>query len=130
LRLRFTITTFILLASLGCAGKNPLTIVRPNARTPLEERAYNLMLTSEKLLNTAEACDTNVNDNCEVADFMRPVLGLLETAHNEALAASLIYKDFLDAGEDPTMDSAQNLDNLLMSVNALITRVVSGGGGQ
>ena len=114
----------------GCtAGKNPLTIERPNARTTLEERSYNLLLTSQKLLTVAAECDTNLEDGCEIAEFMRPVLALLETAHNEARTASLIYVAFLDTAEDPTIDSVQGLESLLMGLDALISRVVSGGGG-
>jgi len=129
LRLVKLLPLFLLLAGCG-AGKNPLTIERPNARTSLEERAYNLMLTSEKLLNTATECDTNLEDGCEIAEFMRPVLALLETAHNEARAASLIYVAFLNAGDTPTADSAQGLEDLIFSLDRLITRVVSGGGGE
>ena len=117
-------------SSIGCAGKNPLTIERPNARTLLEERAYNLMLTSETLLNTATKCDTNLEDGCEIADFMRPIIVSLEKVHNEARAASLIYVAFLDVGENPTTESVQNLEDLILSLDKLIIRVVSGGGGE
>ncbi len=70
---------FLLLSPACSAGKNPLTIERPNARTSLEQRAYNLTLTSETILNTATECDTNLEDECEIADFIRPILALLET---------------------------------------------------
>jgi len=128
--MRLLKTLPLLIFLLGCAGRNPLTIERPNARTELEERTYNLMLTSQTLLDTARECDTNLEDGCEIADFMRPVLSLLETAHNEARTGSLIYVAFLDAGDSPTADSAQNLENLILSLDRLITRVVSGGGGE
>ena len=131
MRLVRVLPLFLLLVSMGCAaGRNPLTIERPNARTLLEERAYNLMLTSETLLNTATRCDTNLEDGCEIADFMRPVIVSLEKVHNEARAASLIYVAFLDVGENPTTESVQNLEDLILSLDKLIIRVVSGGGGE
>jgi len=128
LRLIKSLPLLFLLA--GCAGKNPLTVERPNARTSLEERSYNLMLTSETLLDTAEACDTNLEDGCEIAEFMRPVLSLLETTHNQARTASLIYVAFLDAGQNPEADATLVLENLLLDLDRLITRIVSGGGGE
>lgn len=128
LRLKSSIVALFLLASMGCAGRNPITIERPNARTPLEERSYNLLKTADTILTTAAECDTNLEDGCEVADFMRPVLSALETAYNEALAASLIYVAFLDAGSLATADSEQNLEDLIFSIDRLITRVIAGGG--
>ena len=128
LRLQTSVFVFLLLASMGCAAKNPLTIERPNARTTLEERSYNLLKTADKLLTTAAECDTNPDAGCAIADFMRPVLSALETGYNEALAASLIYVAFLDAADDPTLDSVQNLESLILGLDALISRVVAGGG--
>jgi len=128
LSLRLVKTLPLLLLLAGCAGRNPITIERPNARTTLEERSYNLLKTADTLIKTAVECDTNLEDECEVADFMRPVLAALETAYNEALAASLIYVAFLDAGSLATADSEQNLEDLIFSIDRLITRVIAGGG--
>jgi len=130
MRLIKILPMLMLLSSMGCAVRNPLTIERPNARTSLEERTYNLMLTSEKLLNVATKCDTDLEDGCEIADFMRPVLALLEKVHNEARAASLIYVAFLDVGDPPTADSSQNLEDLIFSLDRLIIRIVSSRGGE
>lgn len=118
---------FMLLA--GCAaGRNPLTIERPNARTPLEEQTYNLMQTSMTLIETAKECDTNLEDGCEIADFMRPVLAVLEEIHNEALEASLTYVAFLDVGASPSAASIEDLENLILRLERQVTRIVSGGG--
>ncbi len=120
----------LLLLSTACAGKNPLTIERPNARTLLEQQAYNLTLTSETILNTATECDINLAEGCEIADFMRPVLALLETIHNEARESLIFYSAFLDAGEDPSIASIEDLENLILSLERQIGKFVSGGGGE
>ncbi len=75
---------------------NPLTIERPNARTTLEERSYNLLTTSETLLDAADTCRASVD--CEIATFMVPVLNALVKAHNAGRLVALEYAEFLDAG--------------------------------
>ncbi len=130
MRLVKSLPLFLLLASMGCAVKNPLTIVRPNARTALEEKTYNLLKASEKLLDVAMECDINLEDGCEIADFMRPVLDVMEQIHNEALEASLTYVAFLDVGDDPSTASIEDLENLILRLERQVTRIISGGGGE
>ena len=121
---------FLLLSPACSAGKNPLTIERPNVRTSLEERAYNLMMTSETLLNTAKECDVNLTDGCEIADFARPVLDVMEQVHNEMREALITYSTFLDDGEDPSTASIEALENLILSLEQQVRKFVSGGGGE
>jgi hypothetical protein len=94
----------------------------------LEEQTYNLMQTSMTLIETAKECDTNLEDGCEIADFMRPVLAVLEEIHNEALEASLTYVAFLDVGASPSAASIEDLENLILRLERQVTRIVSGGG--
>ncbi len=120
----------VLLPAGACAGRvNLLTIERPNARTNLEERSYNLLTTSETLLDAADTCRASVD--CEIASFMVPVLNLLVAAHNAGRLVALEYDAFLDAG-GTTADAEleARLATLILDLDVIIRQVVTGGGAQ
>lgn len=123
-----TFPLLLLLVSMSCAARNPLTIARPNARTVLEERAYNLLKVSERIITTAEECRAKPPEVCAVADFMVPIINGLIDAHNLADTAAKFYVAVLDAGTTPDQALIIELENFLFAVDGLVTRVVSGGG--
>ena len=106
----------------GCAGRNPLTIYRPNARTPLEERAYNTLLVSERMISTAEAS----NAAGTLPEFMRPVVDGLIDAHNLATVSAATYVALIDAGDD--QEAAQELVGLLFDLDDMISKMFQRGG--
>lgn len=121
--MRRAATLFLMIIILGgCAGRNPLTIYRPNARTPLEQRAYNLLLVSERMITDAEAS----NSGGTLPEFMRPIVNGLIDAHNLGRAASLIYVAALDAGENPE-EAGVELVERMDELDVLVTRMFGGG---
>ncbi len=122
--MRRTATLFLMIIIFGgCAARNPLTIDRPNARTDLEERAYNLLLVSERMITDAEAS----NAAGTLPDFMRPLINGLIDAHNLGRAASLVYVAALDAGsgeEDAAVELVQRMNDL----DTVVTGMFGGGG--
>ena len=110
------ITPLLILVLLtGCAGRNPLTIYRPNARTPLEEKAYNALKVSERLITEAE----NSNTAGTLPEFMRPIVNGLISAHELALTAFEVYA--LVIGAEGELDKGQELDTLLTDLDRTIT---------
>jgi len=118
----------LLFLMMGCASRNPLTIARPNARTALEERSYNLLKVSERIITSAEECRAKPPEECAVAEFMVPIINGLIDAHNLADVSAKRYVALLDAGTTPDQALIIELENFLFDVDGLVTRVVSGGG--
>ena len=107
---------------IGCAGKNPLTIYRPNARTPLEQRSYNVLLVSERLLTTAEAS----NAAGTLPEFMRPIVDGLIVVHNLGREAAANYVAVIGAATEG--EKALLLIDLLDDIDAAITKMFQSGG--
>ena len=119
---RATPLLILTLMLIGCAGKNPMTIYRPNARTPLEERSYNVLLVSERLITTAEAS----NAAGTLPEFMRPIVDGLIIVHNLGRAAALDYVAVIGAATEG--EKALLLLDLLDDVDAAITKMFQRGG--
>ncbi len=114
---------FILLFVLaGCAGRNPLTIYRPNARTPLEQRAYNTLLVSERMISTAEAS----NAAGTLPEFMRPIVDGLIDFHNLAKGFADVYVALIDSGDDE--EAALELVGALGDLDIQISKMFERGG--
>lgn len=107
---------------IGCAQKNPLTIYRPNARTPLEQRSYNVLLVSERLITTAEAS----NAAGTLPEFMRPIVDGLIVVHNLGREAALNYVAVIGAATEG--EKALLLIDLLDDIDAAITKMFQRGG--
>jgi len=105
----------ILILLMGCAGRNPLTIYRPNARTPLEEKAYNALKVSERLISEAEKS----NEAGTLPEFMRPIINGLIDAHELALTAFEKYA--LVIGMDGEGMTGEELSDLLLDLDKTIT---------
>lgn len=118
--MRTSVLLLVLLA--GCTGKNPLTIERPNARTQLEERAYNTLLVSERIITTAE--DSNAAGT--LPDFMRPLINMLIDAHNLGKAAADDYVAVI--GSQTEGEKALALIDLINNLDSAITRMFQRGG--
>lgn len=117
------LTPFALLALLmGCAGQNPLTIERPNARTELEQRAYNVLLVSERIITTAEAS----NAAGTLPEFMRPLINGLIDAHNLGKKAVDAY--LLVIGDGSEGEKALELITLLDDLDVAISKMFQRGG--
>jgi len=123
---RVTLPLLLALTLCSCAGKNPVTIERPNARTQLEETTYNILLVSENLITSAEECEAA--PDCTISSFMLPIINRLIGGHNLARAAALDYADFLDGGGTSNAGLEARLGVLIGNLEGIITRVVSGGG--
>lgn len=106
----------------GCAGRNPLTIPRPNARTPLEERAFNALLVSERLITEAETS----NAAGTLPEFMRPIIDGLIKGHNLAKDAADKYTAALNTAEE--VGTATALADLLVDLDGLISGMFQTGG--
>lgn len=119
----FSVVLLIWVLSQGCAGRNPLTIYRPNARTPLEQTAYNTLLVSERIITEAE----NSNAAGELPEFMRPIIDGLIVAHNAGRDAAALYVAAI--GLEGERIEAENLGPLLIDLDKLISRIFGGGGG-
>ncbi len=110
------ITPFLILVLLmGCAGRNPLTIYRPNARTPLEEKAYNALKVSDRLITEAEKS----NEAGTLPEFMRPIVNGLIDAHELALKSFEKYAPLI--GMDGEQMTGQELEDLLLDLDRTIT---------
>ncbi len=100
----------------GCAARNVINIERPNARTTLEEKAYNTLLVSERIITTAEASNTAGT----LPTFMKPIINTLIDIHNETKKAADVYVASLDA------EDGSELDALILSLNSAITSLFTG----
>ncbi len=117
------LTPFLLLALLaGCSAQNPLTIERPNARTQLEERAFNTLLVSERIITTAEAS----NAAGTLPEFMRPLINILIDVHNLGKAAADDYLAVIGAGTEG--EKALALVLVMNDLDAAITKMFQRGG--
>lgn len=105
----------ILILLMGCAGRNPLTIYRPNARTPLEEKAYNALKVSDRMITEAEES----NEAGTLPEFMRPIVNGLIDAHELALTAFEKYA--LVIGMDGEGMTGEELSDLLLDLDKTIT---------
>lgn len=119
---RATPLLILTLMLIGCAGKNPMTIYRPNARTPLEQRSYNVLLVSERLITTAEAS----NAAGTLPEFMRPIVDGLIVVHNLGREAALNYVAVIGATTEG--EKALLLIDLLDDIDAAITKMFQRGG--
>lgn len=117
------LTPFLLLVLLsGCVNQNPITIERPNARTELEQRSYNVLLVSERIITTAEAS----NAAGTLPEFMRPLINGLIDAHNLGKRAADAY--LLVIGDGTEGEKALELIDLLDDLDAAITKMFQRGG--
>ena len=119
---RATPLLILTLMLIGCAGKNPMTIYRPNARTPLEQRSYNVLLVSERLITTAEAS----NAAGTLPEFMRPIVEGLIVVHNLGRESALNYVAVIGAATEG--EKALLLIDLLDDIDAAITKMFQQGG--
>lgn len=122
-----TFPLFLFVFSMSCAVRNPITITRPNTRTVLEERSYNLLKVSERIIISAEECRAKPPEVCAVAEFMVPIINSLIDAHNLADTSAKRYVALLDVGTTPDQILIIELENFLFDVDELITQVISGG---
>ncbi len=106
----------ILILLTGCAGRNPLTIYRPNARTPLEEKTYNALKVSDRLITEAEES----NAKGTLPEFMRSIINGLIDAHELVLTAFEKYA--LVIGMDGEQMTGQELEDLLLDLDEAITK--------
>ena len=102
---------------LGCAARDVISIDRPDAHTQLEEKAYNTLLVSERIITTAEASNTAGT----LPTFMKPIINTLIDIHNETKKAADVYVASLDA------EDGSELDALILSLNSAITSLFTGG---
>ncbi len=109
--------TLLLPLLLACAIRDVVSIERPNARTALEEKAYNTLLVSERIITTAEAS----NAAGTLPAYMKPIINKLIDIHNEAKKAADVYVASLDAGDEAALDS------LILSLDSAITSLFTGG---
>ena len=109
------------LVVIGCQ-KNPLTIYRPNARTPLEERSYNALKVSDRLITEAEAS----NAAGTLPEFMRPIVNGLIDIHELALTASEKYVAVI--GAETEEERAAELLDLLVDLDSSISKMFQRGG--
>jgi len=113
----------LLLIACSCAGRNPMTIYRPNARTPLEERSYNALKVSDRLITEAEKS----NAAGTLPEFMRPIINALIAIHELALTAAENYVAVIGAEDEE--EKAAALLNLMTDLDAQITKMFQRGGG-
>jgi len=113
----------ILVLLMGCAGRNPLTIYRPNARTQLEERSYNALKVSDRLITEAEK--SNVAGT--LPEFMRSVVNGLIDVHELALVAAEKYIAVIGAEGEEELGLV--LVDLLEDLDLMITKMFQRGGG-
>ena len=107
----------------GCGTyRNPLTIERANARTELEEKAFNVLLVSETIITSAEKS----NAAGTLPEYMKPILNRLIDAHNEAKEAADNYVALLDANTEEEGFAA--LTALILDLDSLISSLFTGGG--
>jgi len=122
LHLPLTLPLVFSLFLLGCGTvRNPLTIERANARTALEEKAFNVLLVSETIITSAEKS----NEAGTLPEYMKPILNRLIDVHNEAKEAADNYVALLDANTEEEGFAA--LTALILDLDQLITSLFTGG---
>lgn len=105
----------------GCAAKDVINIERPNARTPLEEKAYNLLLVSETIITRAEAS----NAAGTLPEFMKPVLNKIIDLHNDTRKAANSYVLLIEAGTEE--EGFEALDALITDLSSAIDNLFTTG---
>lgn len=93
-----------------------MTIYRPNARTPLEERAYNALKVSDRLITEAEKS----NEAGTLPEFMRPIVNGLVDIHELTLTSFEKYS--LVIGQGGELMTGEELSDLLLELDRTITR--------
>ncbi len=122
--MRKTFPLLILLTILtGCAGRNPMTIYRPNARTPLEERSYNALKVADRMITEAEAS----NAAGTLPEFMRPIVNILIDVYELTLTAAEGYVAVIGTADENL--KGQELLDLMLDLDAQITKMFQRGGG-
>jgi len=122
--MRKTFPLLILLTILtGCAGRNPMTIYRPNARTPLEERSYNALKVADRMIQEAERS----NAAGTLPEFMRPIVNGLIDAYELTLTAATGYVAVIGTADENLR--GQELVALMLDLDAMITKMFERGGG-
>jgi len=116
-----TVMLFSVLA--GCAGRNPMTIYRPNARTPLEERSYNALKVADRMIQEAERS----NAAGTLPEFMRPIVNALIDVYELTLTAAEGYVAVIGTAEEE--ERAAALVDLMLDLDAQITKMFERGGG-
>lgn len=92
-----------------------MTIYRPNARTPLEEKVYNALKVSDRMITEAEES----NAKGTLPEFMRPIVNGLVDAHELVLTSFEKYS--LVIGMDGEQMTGQELEDLLLDLDRTIT---------
>lgn len=105
----------------ACTAQNPLTIERPNARTQIEEQAFNTLLVSERIITTAEAS----NAAGTLPDFMKPLINGLIDAHNLGKRAADGYVAVI--GSETEGEKALELLDLMGDLDDAISKMFQRG---
>lgn len=113
----------LILMSIGCAGRNPMTIYRPNARTPLEESSYNALKVADRMITEAEKS----NAAGTLPEFMRPIVNGLIDAYELALTSAEGYVAVIGTADET--EKAQALVDLMVDLDAQITKMFERGDG-
>ena len=101
--------------------RNPISIERANARTELEEKAFNTLLVSETIITAAEKS----NAAGTLPEYMKPTLNRIINVHNDAKDAADNYVALLDANTEEEGFAA--LTGLILDLDQLITSLFTGG---
>ena len=120
---RLPILFLMIIALSGCAGRNPMTIYRPNARTPLEERSYNALKVADRMITESEKS----NAAGTLPEFMRPIHDALVDAYELALTAATGYAAVI--GTDDEAEKASELVALMVDLDTQITKMFERGDG-
>jgi len=113
----------LILMSIGCAGRNPMTIYRPNARTPLEERSYNALKVADRMITEAEKS----NAAGTLPEFMHTIVNDLIDVYELTLTAAEDYAAMI--GLEDEVEEATALVNLMVDLDAQITKMFNRGEG-
>ncbi len=106
----------------GCAARDVINIERPNARTDLEEKAYNLLLVSETIISRAERS----NAAGTLPEFMKPVMNKIIDLHNDTREAANSYVELLEAGTEE--EGFEALDALITDLSDAIDNLFTSPG--
>jgi len=106
----------------ACAVRDVVNIERVNARTQLEERAFNVLLVSETIITAAEASNTART----LPEYMKPIINRLIDVHNLGKKAADRYVSLL--GSATEAEAAAELAGLLGDLDQAITEMFQGGG--
>ncbi len=118
---RLPILFLMIIALSGCASRNPLTIYRPNARTPLEEKSYNALKVADRMITESEKS----NAAGTLPEFMRSIHDALVDAYELALTGANGYAALI--GTDDEEEKAAELVALMLDLDVQITKMFERG---